>query len=142
MKYLKNSSRQSKKKAKDDIVQDSRSDGNMCASHNPTEWNGLKFIDSNGCFLNSDKNIKLFDIADSELTANHHSTSIKSIENGYLPHITHTRSLSVIDTEAIEERNFSIVVDAVNGAASRALPTMVEALGCTVHRIYCESDGE
>ena len=114
----------------------------ITASHNPTEWNGLKFIDSNGCFLDGDKNIKLFDIADSELTENHNTTSVQSIENGYLPHITHTRSLSVIDTEAIEERNFSIVVDAVNGAASRALPTMVEALGCTVHRLYCESDGE
>ena len=30
----------------------------ITASHNPTEWNGLKFIDSNGCFLNGDKNIK------------------------------------------------------------------------------------
>ena len=28
----------------------------ITASHNPAEWNGLKFIDSNGCFLNSEKN--------------------------------------------------------------------------------------
>ena len=90
----------------------------ITASHNPLEWNGLKFIDRGGCFLDSDKNIKLFEIADSDPTAKHNTGSVQSIENGYLPHITHTRGLSVIDTKAIEERNFSIVVDAVNGAAS------------------------
>ena len=114
----------------------------ITASHNPLEWNGLKFIDRGGCFLDSDKNINLFEIADSDPTAKHNTGSVQSIENGYLPHITHTRGLSVIDTKAIEERNFSIVVDAVNGAASRALPTMVETLGCTVFRLYCEPNGK
>ena len=27
----------------------------ITASHNPEEWNGLKFIDYNGCFLNEKK---------------------------------------------------------------------------------------
>ena len=114
----------------------------ITASHNPTEWNGLKFIDADGCFLNGKKNMQLFEIADSDPISNHNTGSVQSIENGYLPHITHTRNLSVIDTEALEKRNFSIVVDAVNGATSKALPTMVEALGCTVHRLYCEPNGE
>ena len=114
----------------------------ITASHNPAEWNGLKFIDADGCFLDGNKNMNLFKIADSDPIINHNTGSIQSIENGYLPHITHTRGLSVIDPEAIEEKNFSIVVDAVNGAASRALPTMVEALGCTVHYLYCEPNGK
>jgi phosphomannomutase len=102
----------------------------------------LKFIDADSCFLNGDKNNKLFEIADSELEENHNIGSIQSIENGYLAHITHTRSLSFIDTEAIEDRKFSIVVDAVNGAASKALPAMIEALGCTVHHLYCDMNGK
>ena len=114
----------------------------ITASHNPIDWNGLKFIDADGCFLDGNKNMNLFKIADSGPTTNHNTGYIQSIENGYLPHITHTRGLSVIDPKAIEERNFSIVVDAVNGAASRALPTMVEALGCTVRYLYCEPDGK
>ena len=114
----------------------------ITASHNPTEWNGMKFIGANGCFLDDEKNKQLFKIADSESTANHNTGSVQSIENGYLHHITHTRSLSVIDTDAIENRNFTIVVDAVNGAASRALPSTVEALGCKVHRLYCDPDGK
>ena len=102
----------------------------ITASHNPTEWNGMKFIDTDGCFLDGEKNKNLFDIADSNPAEHQTTGSIQIIENGYLPHITHTRGLSIIDTETIEKRNFTIVVDAVNGAASRALPTMVEALGC------------
>ena len=27
----------------------------ITASHNPVEWNGLKFLDNDGCFLNADK---------------------------------------------------------------------------------------
>ena len=27
----------------------------VTASHNPIEWNGLKFLDDDGCFLNADK---------------------------------------------------------------------------------------
>ncbi len=27
----------------------------ITASHNPIEWNGLKFLDNDGCFLNSKK---------------------------------------------------------------------------------------
>ena len=37
----------------------------ITASHNPKEWNGMKFIDSDGTFLNQHKNKKLFEIADS-----------------------------------------------------------------------------
>ena len=114
----------------------------ITASHNPSEWNGMKFIDTDGCFLDGEKNKNLFDIADSNPAENQTTGSIQIIENGYLPHITHTRGLSIIDTETIEKRNFTIVVDAVNGAASRALPTMVEALGCQVHRLYCNPDGK
>ena len=27
----------------------------ITASHNPIEWNGLKFLDKDGCFINKDK---------------------------------------------------------------------------------------
>ena len=64
------------------------------------------------------------------------------IENGYQPHIEHTLNLSIIDVKAIKNRSFSVVLDAVNGAASLALPEMVETLGCKVHRLFCEPNGD
>ena len=114
----------------------------ITASHNPTQWNGLKFIDSDGCFINAEKNNRLFEIADSISLSHKNYGSIKKIENGYQPHIEHTLNLSIIDVKAIKNRSFSVVLDAVNGAASLALPEMVETLGCKVHRLFCEPNGD
>ncbi len=114
----------------------------ITASHNPTEWNGLKFIDSDGCFLDGGKNKRLFEIADADVHPPIKSGTITKIMDGCTPHINHTLKLSIIDTLAIASRNFTIVIDGVNGAASIALPEMVEALGCKVHRLYCKPNGE
>ena len=114
----------------------------ITASHNPTEWNGLKFIDSDGCFLDGTKNKHLFEIADADVHPPVKSGTIINVVDGYAPHINHTLKLSVINIQAIVSRKFTIVVDAVNGAASSALPAMVEALGCKVHRLHCEPNGE
>lgn len=114
----------------------------ITASHNPIKWNGIKFIDSDGCFLSSGKNMDLFKIADDNIVSSTKPGYIKNINSGFLPHIEHTRNLSVIDTDLIKKRKFTAVIDAVNGAASLALPAMLEALGCIVHRLYCDPDGK
>ncbi|MBC8256356.1 MAG: phosphoglucosamine mutase [Candidatus Marinimicrobia bacterium] len=114
----------------------------ITASHNPTQWNGLKFIDADGCFLNGEKNNRLFEIADRISSSHQNSGSFKKVDNGFQPHIEHTLNLSIIDSKAVKNRTFSVVVDAVNGAGSLALPEMVEALGCKVHRLFCEPNGE
>ena len=114
----------------------------ITASHNPAEWNGLKFIDSDGCFLGSKKNLDLFKLADDDPAQEEKPGNIHTIESGFLPHIEHTRNLSVIDADLIERRKFTVVIDAVNGAASLAIPAMLEALGCTVYRLYCDPDGK
>ncbi len=114
----------------------------ITASHNPTEWNGLKFIDSDGCFLSIKKNLDLFKIVDDNLRQDKKPGNIHTIESGFLPHIEHTRNLSVINSDLIKNRQFTVVIDAVNGAASLALPEMLKSLGCTVHRLYCNPNGE
>jgi len=114
----------------------------ITASHNPKEWNGLKFIDYDGSFLCKEKNLALFKIVDNNQLQQEKLGEIHVIESGFLPHIEHTCNLSIINSKLIENRKFIAVIDAVNGAASLALPAMLEALGCTVHRLFCEPDGE
>ena len=92
----------------------------ITASHNPPEWNGLKFIDSDGCFLNSEKNNRLFEIADGQTFNLLHNGSAMQKEHGYNTHIEHTLNLSINDVNAIKKRSFSVVVDAVYGAGSHA----------------------
>ena len=42
----------------------------ITASHNPPEWNGLKFMDDNGRFLSPKKASKVYEEADKEKQAN------------------------------------------------------------------------
>ena len=114
----------------------------ITASHNPDNWNGLKFIDSDGCFLNNEKNLELFKIADNYIHQEMSCGKIIKFNNGYTSHIEHTQNLSVIDSNKIKCQNYTIVVDAINGAASYALPAMLENLGCIVHRLHCKPNGK
>ena len=50
----------------------------VTASHNPSEWNGLKFVSEDGTFLLPDECEKLFSIVDSDERYNEHD-NIKKI---------------------------------------------------------------
>ena len=115
----------------------------ITASHNPIEWNGMKFIDSDGCFLNEKKNNELFNIADNTKNETNRIIGEINIENhGYIEHIEHTINLSIINKNLIKDKKFTVVVDAVNGAASYAIPDLLKLLNCNVIPLYCSPDGK
>ena len=69
----------------------------ITASHNPIEWNGIKFIDHDGCFLDADKNSRLFNLSDeSESLEEGPIGTITEDQSGLKLHITHTTPLSVV----------------------------------------------
>jgi phosphomannomutase len=116
----------------------------LTASHNPVEYNGLKFIDADGLFLGGTRTEILYARADQEGVPENIDT--KRVHGSDLPdaagyHIRDVMDLSCIDTEAILRSRLKVVVDAVNGAAHFALPTLLEALGCDVVRLNCEASG-
>lgn len=119
----------------------------ITASHNPPEWNGIKFIDSNGLFLDKTQNKKLFSLADSIKSQSQNfddskiNTTIINHNDPVKEHIEHTVNLSVIDLKSIMNRKFKVVVDAVNGAASYALPILLEKFECEVISINCNPNG-
>ena len=112
----------------------------ITASHNPIEWNGLKFLDDDGCFLNADKMDKVLSQDSKSVTDNNTGKIIES-ENAYQDHIENVLNLSCIDIDKIKTKNFKVVVDTVNGAAYKALPELLEKLNCNVIKIYCDNDG-
>jgi len=63
-------------------------------------------------------------------------------KNAIQKHIIKNVSLSFIDVKSIRNRNFKVVIDAINGAGSTAVPAMLEALGCEVIPINCEPTGD
>ncbi len=116
----------------------------LTASHNPIEYNGMKFIGGDGCFLDQSKLDILFARADQTETPEKLTSRFgdgKDLIEAAGLHILDVLDLSCIDTEAILRRRFQVVVDAVNGAAYFALPALLEALGCQVVRLNCTPDG-
>lgn len=116
----------------------------ITASHNPIEWNGLKFVRADGTFFLPDECEQLFSIVDEASVPSSASTPGLSLpdQNSILKHVIHVLSLSCIDLNAIQQRHFKVVVDAVNGAGAEALPTLLENMGCEVIRLNCEPSGE
>ena len=116
----------------------------ITASHNPIEWNGLKFVRSDGTFFNSKDCEDLFECVDRDdaLESASEPGLFFPDQNSILKHSIHTIELSCIDLNAIRNRKFKVVIDAVNGAGSEALPLLFEHLGCEVISIHCEGNGE
>jgi phosphomannomutase len=116
----------------------------VTASHNPIEWNALKFLDHRGIFITQDMGAKLhaaykesrFSFADGKSTG-----KIKDYTTAAREHIDRILSLDVIDAAAIRKKRLTAVLDCINGAGSVIAPQLLEQLGVRVIPLNCASDG-
>lgn len=116
----------------------------LTASHNPAEWNALKLLNHKSEFLDADQGKEVLDLAKKGTFTFHMYDKIGSITEDHEIteyHIQKILDLSYIDTDLLHKKSFKVAVDAVNGGASLALPQMLKAIGCDVHRIHCEPNG-
>lgn len=116
----------------------------ITASHNPSEWNGLKFMDGNGRFLSPEKAGQVYELAD---RGDFIYKDWKQVGNEIRDsgandrHIEAILGLSYIDVSALKKRKFSVAVDCVNGAGGMIIPRLLEKLGCKVIPINEQPDG-
>jgi phosphomannomutase len=116
----------------------------VTASHNPVEWNGLKFISNSGMFLNEKENKRLWKIADSSTFA--YATWDKlgthTADESFLRrHIDEVLSLPVIQSDLIKRRRFRVAVDCINASGSVIVPQILRELGCDVIGINTDLTG-
>lgn len=130
----------------------------ITASHNPIEWNGLKFINGNGVFLNQEENHKLWELVENksynlineasyntnnfENPQNYFSNSLNSIDY----HINEILNLDLIKSNIEEIRNyfinnkFKVIVDAVNASGSLIVPKLLNKFGIEVVCLFCNQE--
>ena len=115
----------------------------ITASHNPTEWNGMKFVNAKGTFFDSDQCAELFNIVDQNKQIQPAETPgmYLSDKNANLKHVLKIMELPYVDLKSIRAKGFKIAIDAVNGAGSKVFPLLLENLGCDVVKIYCDQNG-
>lgn len=116
----------------------------ITASHNPIEWNGMKFIAPTGLFLDEEENRKLWKIAGGTRRSyaswnkqGKHQTNATMAEL----HIREVTSIPYLNIPAIRQRKFKAVVDCVNGAGGVVVPQLLRTLGCEVVEMNCDTSG-
>ncbi|MCE5251116.1 phosphoglucosamine mutase [bacterium] len=116
----------------------------ITASHNPGEWNGLKFLGPDGIFLNASQGAELVKKYEStspgEAASSTVSLSSWCFADDY--HIEAVLDLDVIDRDLIASRGFTVCVDTVHGAGGSICGELLDRLGCTVHALYAEPTGQ
>jgi phosphoglucosamine mutase len=108
----------------------------ISASHNPPEYNGIKFFDAAG--------MKLPDELEDEIEAALDEESPGPLTTGrWLPadagRERYLEHLSSAAEAALD--GMSVVVDCANGAASGVAPEVLARLGAEVHPIFAAPDG-
>jgi phosphomannomutase len=116
----------------------------ITASHNPAEWNGLKFFNSDGIFLDEKEVKKLFSLAEKKMSySDWNSLGKVRLDQSWIEkHIQRILNLSFIDKNKIKKKNFKVVLDCNNGAGSRIAPSLLRELGCKVIELNCGLSGD
>lgn len=107
----------------------------ISASHNPPEYNGIKFFSGDGYKLDDDLEDEIEGLLGQESSSNG-SGRTSALADGSERYIEHIVSLAPSRLEGLR-----VVVDCANGAASHESPEVLRRLGADVHAINAEPDG-
>jgi phosphomannomutase len=114
----------------------------ITASHNPVQWNALKFVGGGGLFLNRYEAQELLDTYHQSEFALVETESYKAVAQDDDPVREHFAAvLNYLDVETVRKRRFKVVYDSCNGAGSTFTPRFLKMLGCEAVGINNIPDG-
>ncbi|MBN1446252.1 MAG: phosphoglucosamine mutase [Candidatus Omnitrophica bacterium] len=111
----------------------------ITASHNPGEYNGIKFFSGEGIYLNSGEGAKLLNI--------YEKRAFTVAENpGFLSSAGYTEKYfgavyNAVDIEKIKKRRFRVVVDVCQGVGALLTERFLAGMGCEAVIINKEPPG-
>lgn len=117
----------------------------ISASHNPIEWNALKFIGPSGLFLEAAEGAEMRALVDQEGGIPRATWdklgAVRQDDRAIERHIERVLAIPYLDVEGIRRRHFHVALDCVRGAGAAIMPALLERLGCKVTAINTETDG-
>tara|TARA_A100001011_G_scaffold400314_1_gene514047 strand:+ start:1636 stop:3018 length:1383 start_codon:yes stop_codon:yes gene_type:complete len=116
----------------------------ITASHNPKQWNALKLLNHKGEFLNAENGATILEIAnkqDFDFSSVDQLGVLIPVEGAINDHVQKVIDLPLVNGEAIRQKKFKVVVDAVNSTGGIAIPKLLESLGVITIPIYCDPTG-
>ena len=126
------------------MVKELKADGGVIvtASHNPIQYNGLKFINYKGLFLNSAERKRLLN--------NYHREKFTRVKGDEVSPVSCDGSavgrhlglvLNFIKPDLIKKRHFKVAYDCCNGAGSVITPKLMEKLSARTVALNDEPNG-
>ena len=113
----------------------------ITASHNPIEWNALKFIGPDGIFLDGADGARVLELVGEDGGGGGRTGKVTMDEGAVERHLDAVLKLPAVDVEGIRARKFTVALDAVRGAGGPVMRALLERLGCEVAGINLETDG-
>ena len=104
----------------------------ITASHNPTQWNALKLLNSEGEFLTAADGAEVLRIAEAEdfdYAPVEQLGRVISDDTMNKRHVDSVLQLQLADVEAIRKRHFRVCADTINSVGGIILPQLFQALG-------------
>ena len=117
----------------------------ITASHNPAQWNALKFLNEKGEFISGADGNRVL-----EILANNafHFCSVDQLgtyktDNSFIQkHIDAIFALPLVNVEKVKAKAFKVVVDCINSTGAISILPLLEQMGCEVILINKEMTGQ
>ena len=113
------------------------------ASHNPIQWNGLKFL-TRECVAPPARDAArirhLYDLQRADVVRVEHLVPATRNAETHALHVK--RVLEHVDVLGISTKRFKVVLDSVNGAGCVATSTLLNKLGCQLVHLNGTPDGK
>ena len=116
----------------------------ITASHNPEEYNGLKFFNADGEFLSREDVSKLIEYSELKnhiFSSNDSLGSIDEYDTLIDDHVDAILNLKILPVNEIKDLNLSVSVDAINSGGSIAIPKLLDRLNVKYNIINSEIKG-
>lgn len=104
----------------------------LTASHNPMQWNALKFLNNKGEFISASEGKRVLEIAEED---NYNFAQVECLgkcvkdDSTIDKHIEKVLALELVDVEAIKNAGFRVAFDAVCSTGGFVLDKLLKALG-------------
>lgn len=116
----------------------------ITASHNPMEWNALKFLNSSGEFISAEDGAAILTIIEAQdfdfVGVSDLGKRLRKYD--YIDrHIALILQLDLVHTDRVRAKKYKVVVDCVNSTGAIAMAPLLEALNCTYRLLNAEMTG-
>jgi phosphomannomutase len=116
----------------------------VTASHNPVEWNALKFASSEGMFLDAEQAPRMREFLSASRIARAAWDKLGDVANdtaAVTRHLEAVLKIPFLDVAGLRQRRFKVALDCVHGAGAVLLPRLLHELGCELVGIGLDPDG-